>query len=220
MVFLHSEYDGNPVHVGVSLLGALSESRTLAEVSGWLSGDPVPTRSLFRGDASLPTPILRSPVPVANSENFALARAHIQRVLKAAKPIKSTAGKDYLMARGIPKDAIPETLLFHTGLNICTGKRWLDLGTFRLYLAPVSGKDGLILSVHRTYLTDKGRKAPVPDAKKLVGKAGYLGGAAVKLLRQTTCWASQKASRRFSLLVRFQACRYGPACQPSSCRTR
>ena len=48
VAFLHSEYDGNPVHVGVSLLGALSECDSLRDISDWLTGTPFGSSSHFK----------------------------------------------------------------------------------------------------------------------------------------------------------------------------
>ena len=140
------------------------------EVAGWI-----------RGDDALPVPIMRSSVPVSKPEDFALAQDHIQRVLAASLPVKGTAAETYLVSRGIAPNDIPATLRFHAGLKYLHGKEMENLGTFPCLLAPVTGPTGRILSVHRTYLTRQGEKAPVPDAKKLMGKGGYLGGSAVKL---------------------------------------
>ncbi len=49
-------------------------------------------------------------------------------------------------------------------------------------VALVTGADGAPVTVHRTYLTPDGRKAPVPDPKKLMGYPGdRLVGGAIRL---------------------------------------
>lgn len=44
-------------------------------------------------------------------------------------------------------------------------------------IAVVSAPDGRPVSLHRTYLTKQGQKAPVPEAKKLMKGLGVSGGA-------------------------------------------
>ena len=41
----------------------------------------------------------------------------------------------------------------------------------------MTAPDGRIVALHRTYLTDDGRKADVPTVKKLTGAPGALAGA-------------------------------------------
>ena len=53
---------------------------------------------------------------------------------------------------------------------------------FPAMLALVPGADGMPVTGHRTYLTADGRKAPVPEPKKLMGYAGHrLVGGAIRL---------------------------------------
>ncbi|RYE41612.1 MAG: hypothetical protein EOP24_36165 [Hyphomicrobiales bacterium] len=55
------------------------------------------------------------------------------------------------------------------------------LGTLPAMVAPLQAPDGALVAVHRTYLTDRGRKADVPTVKKLTPAAGPLRGAAIRL---------------------------------------
>jgi putative DNA primase/helicase len=48
-------------------------------------------------------------------------------------------------------------------------------------IAPLIRSDGVVLALHRTYLTADGSKAPVPTVKKLTGAAGPLAGACIPL---------------------------------------
>jgi putative DNA primase/helicase len=62
------------------------------------------------------------------------------------------------------------------------------VGRYPAMVALVTGADGAPVTVHRTYLTPDGRKAPVPDPKKLMGYPGdRLVGGAIRLFapRQT-----------------------------------
>lgn len=139
------------------------------EVSNWI-----------RGDNSAPAPVKRAPIAPPKPEDYTRAREYISKVWAASKPIKGTPAEMYLLKRGIPADCIPSTLRFHPGLKYIDGKDKTDLGTFPCLLAPIKDKNGFILSIHRIFLTNEGEKAPVPDAKKMMPKCGYLGGSAIK----------------------------------------
>lgn len=139
------------------------------EVSNWV-----------RGDNQAPAPVRRAPVAAPKPEDFTKAREYISKVWALSTPIKGTPAELYLLKRGIPADCIPSTLRFHPGLKYIHGKEKADLGTFPCLLAPIKDKNGYILSIHRIFLTNEGEKAPVPDAKKMMPKCGYLGGSAIK----------------------------------------
>jgi len=56
------------------------------------------------------------------------------------------------------------------------------VGRYPAMVALVTGADVAPVTVHRTYLTPDGRKAPVPHAKKLMGyPGGRLVGGAIRL---------------------------------------
>ena len=56
------------------------------------------------------------------------------------------------------------------------------IGRFPAMVALVTGADGMPVTVHRTYLTADGRKAPVAEPKKLMGYPGHrLVGGAIRL---------------------------------------
>src|SRR3546814_7694219 len=70
----------------------------------------------------------------------------------------------YLANRGL---AVPNTgvLRFHAGLDY-----WHDghcIGQFPAMLGVVTSPAGELVTIHRTYLTSDGHKAPVPTVKKL-----------------------------------------------------
>lgn len=79
----------------------------------------------------------------------------------------------YLTGR-VGIESIPAALRFHPGLRHSEG------GTYPAMVAKMTAPDGSGVSIHRTYLTDDGQKAPVKDAKKFMsGKP--LNAAAVRL---------------------------------------
>ena len=56
------------------------------------------------------------------------------------------------------------------------------VGRYPAMVALVTGAKGVPVTVHRTYLTPEGRKAPVPAPKKLMGYPGnHLMGGAIRL---------------------------------------
>ena len=84
----------------------------------------------------------------------------------------------YLINRGL---TVPATgvLRFHAGLDY-----WHDgecIGRFPAMLAAVTSPTGELVTIHRTFLTHDGQKAPVPTVKKLCATAGPMAGANIKI---------------------------------------
>lgn len=93
----------------------------------------------------------------------------------------------YLTAtRGLPLFTVPDTLRLHPTLGY-----WVEdapssyklLGTYPAMVAAVVSADGDLVSVHRTFLTQDGKKAPVASPKKLMAPEtrGCTMGAAIRL---------------------------------------
>jgi putative DNA primase/helicase len=55
------------------------------------------------------------------------------------------------------------------------------VGNFCAMVCPITTPQGEIVSLHRTFLTDDGKKAPVDSPKKLTSASGPLAGASIKL---------------------------------------
>ena len=97
-----------------------------------------------------------------------------------AKTVLATEGDPvslYLRRRGLA-GPVPEHLRLHPRLTYWDGG---DRGTYAAMIAPLIRPDGVVLALHRTYLTPDGSKAPVPTVKKLTGAAGPLAGACIPL---------------------------------------
>lgn len=78
------------------------------------------------------------------------------------------------LKRRVGIEVIPNNIRFHPGMSHTDG------GTFPVMLSIMRYPDGTAASIHRTYLTEDGHKAPVQDAKKFMqGKP--LQTAAVRL---------------------------------------
>lgn len=107
----------------------------------------------------------------------------IEKVLSECVHLKDPAAvivKQYLEGRGIPFRAYYRNLLFHPALSYFEGG--VLVGNFPALIAKVEDDDGLV-TLHRTYLTPEGKKAPVPSPKKLmpVPYKGRLSGASIRL---------------------------------------
>jgi hypothetical protein len=55
------------------------------------------------------------------------------------------------------------------------------MGKFPAMLAAVTSPAGELVTIHRTFITADGQKAPVPTVKKLCSPAGLMGGATIKI---------------------------------------
>ena len=87
----------------------------------------------------------------------------------------------YLARRGIAIRQ-PETLRLHPSLTYYEERK--EVGIFPVLLAMVQGPDGEAITIHRTYLTMDGHKAPVESPKKLMRfpKQRKLTGGAIRLV--------------------------------------
>lgn len=160
--------------------------QTLAWVRGYTTKDA--TREVqrwLRGEASRPTTELRAPqkqeIPKTDPK---VAYRRIREVWLRTRSIKQTAVHRYLHRRGLPLKTIQgaaQALRIHPGLKYFAGKTKECLGIFPCMVAPVTSPDGRILSIHRTYLTAVGMKAPVPKSKKMMAYVEPLAGSAIRL---------------------------------------
>ena len=106
----------------------------------------------------------------------------IKRIHAIAKGLKEIQQGDavyrYLNNRGI-EDVPAEFIRLHPALDY-----WhIDqkLGPFPAMVAAFRRPDNTVESLHITYLSPEGKKAPVPKAKKAAGKIKGLKGCAIRL---------------------------------------
>ena len=87
----------------------------------------------------------------------------------------------YLARRGISIRQ-PETLRLHPSLAYFEDRK--EIGTFPAMLAMVQGHGGNAITIHRTYLTADGYKAPVESPKKLMRYPSQrkLSGGVIRLV--------------------------------------
>ena len=115
----------------------------------------------------------------------------------------------YLTLRGIDPRDCPSDLLFHPALDYAEQQEdgsYKDLGKHPAMVAIVRTVRGAIVTLHRTYLTNDGKKAALSEAKKLMPKA-------VPYSRSI----SSKVSRPASRCGRSQLSRPGSRSPPTIC---
>ena len=103
-----------------------------------------------------------------------------RRTFDQAHPLKrqSPVGL-YLVHRGLGKLTKAPPALRMAALPYFDDGR--DIGRFPVMLAAVTDPQGVMVALHRTYISDNGQKAPVPQPKKLSRTTGLLSGASIKL---------------------------------------
>lgn len=156
----------------------------LAWVKGYQYHEAVEAVAKWLGENGEDTPQLKERAPVPPPKPLvdpAKAYASIRKVWTASLPLEASAAERYLRQRGIWPENIPKTLRAHPGLNYFDAKTKTDHGVFPCLLAPIKDKDNRIVSVHRTFLTETGDKAPVPSPKKVMSQCAEIRGAAIKL---------------------------------------
>lgn len=107
------------------------------------------------------------------------AKRKIQEVRQMGVPAEGTTVETYLRNRGLTIP-IPDSLRFAPQLPFWNPEtreetRWPGM------LADIVTADGVVRSVHRTYLTAEGRKAPMDNAKKVMSPVGTISGGAIEL---------------------------------------
>lgn len=102
------------------------------------------------------------------------------QLFAAARPLErqSPVGR-YLVQRGLGQlTKRPQALRMSHLPYFDDGQ---EVGTFNVMLGAVTAPDGVLVGLHRTYISDEGQKAPVPQPKKLSRTSGALAGASIKL---------------------------------------
>lgn len=89
----------------------------------------------------------------------------------------------YLVQRGLGKlTKAPQALRMAALAYFDDGR---EFGRFPVLLAAVTDPLGVMVALHRTYISTDGRRAPVPQPKKLSRTTGLLAGASIKLFEPT-----------------------------------
>lgn len=133
-----------------------------------------------------PAPAVPAKPKVDPAVEDASIRRRLSSVYAASLPLThpdSEPARLYLKARGFT--LLPEMLRMHPALN------WQDIegnraGPFPTLIALVVDHKERGVTLHRTYLTPDGKKAPVSSVKKLMSHPSYvsLQGSAIRLFPQ------------------------------------
>jgi putative DNA primase/helicase len=103
-----------------------------------------------------------------------------QQLFACAHPLQrqSPVGQ-YLVHRGLGKlSKSPQALRMAALPYFDDG---IEIGHFPVMLGAVTASEGALVGLHRTYISNKGMKAPVPCPRKLSRTSGLLAGASIKL---------------------------------------
>jgi putative DNA primase/helicase len=123
--------------------------REVAEQVGSRSRRP----SMARSERESPTTRFAGSSSIAPGGNLSLSHP-------SAEPARL-----YLARRGLSVK-VPDTLRFHAALGYYADNRLM--AHYPALIAQVTGQGGEAVTIHRTYLTPDGRKAPVDAPKKLM----------------------------------------------------
>jgi hypothetical protein len=85
----------------------------------------------------------------------------------------------YLLRRGIETLPNPSVVRFHPALGYYEDR--VKKGAYPAMIARVTSPQAALVSLHRTYLTREGRKAPVACRKKTMTACGPMQGGAIRL---------------------------------------
>ncbi|MBI4404780.1 MAG: DUF927 domain-containing protein [Deltaproteobacteria bacterium] len=80
----------------------------------------------------------------------------------------SAPARLYIKQRGINVATFPDALKFHPGLTYTYDNK--IIGRFPAIVAKVTEPNGKDFSIHRIFITQDGKKAPVPEPKKSLGR--------------------------------------------------
>jgi putative DNA primase/helicase len=146
----------------------------------WFGRETKPPTLAMRQQRAVEIEQIRAETANAQSIQWARAGAMNTTLWAQALPIHaSDPVARYLAGRSIHLPLWPSALRFHPGLDY-----WQDgqcLGRFPAMLGEVTDVVGKRVSLHRTYLTQGGRKADVDVVKKLTAASARLIGCSVKL---------------------------------------
>lgn len=156
-------------------------AEVLAEVAGYLGVEGEGgQKAAAPPKRRAPPP--RAPLPPPQQEDPAI-RERLRSVYAGSYPVtdlRAEAARAYLRGRGL--HLVPSMLRMHPGLF------WRDQegnkhGPFPTLISLVTDPQGRGVTLHRIYLDPTGKKAPVPEPKKLMSHPSTLSmkGAAIRL---------------------------------------
>lgn len=152
--------------------------------SMWTAADDKPATLVQRQQRADEMKLARAEAAVQQSLQWARAASRNSVVLAQTVPIQAEDPvARYLDGRGIQLTSWPPALRYHSGLDY-----WQDgqcIGRFPAMVGVVTDAQGEVISLHRTFLTQDGRKANVGVVKKLMAASARLAGGSIKLGQPT-----------------------------------
>lgn len=139
--------------------------------------------------------IIPPPVIDTTEEDQKLAKQFCQSLNRTWNQSISLASPEaepvrfYLAGRGLNTNALPPTLRYHPSLAYYDQQKEVITGHWPAMVALVQNIEGKPITLHRTYLTSTGQKAPVAQPKKLMSYPKIdrdLRGAAIRLDPKST----------------------------------
>ena len=126
----------------------------------------------------------RQPKPGTDKSEDEIRREQLNRTWRESVPLSHPSAEParlYLARRGLSV-MVPGTLRFHAALGYFEDNRLV--ADYPTLIAQVTGQGGEAVTIHRTYLTSDGRKAPVDAPKKLMRHplARQMTGGAIRLV--------------------------------------
>lgn len=121
-----------------------------------------------------PPPAISKPAPRKLNDKVLADLQAVHRELLPVSDPRAKPLRSYLTHRGINPTSCPHDVRFHPGLRYLEEQEdgtFKDLGMHPAMVGIVRTRKGAIVTLHRTYLSVDGRKAAVPEPKKLMPKA-------------------------------------------------
>jgi putative DNA primase/helicase len=144
--------------------------------------------------------------PIAPERTDASKIRALTQVWEGSRPVTRGDPVWQYLNRRLGLEIVPADLRLHPGLRY-TDEDGRDLGRFPAMVARIRYPDGAGASIHRTYLTEDGHKASVPQVKKIMaGKplntgSVRLGAAVMTLGIAEGIETALAASQRFGVPV-------------------
>jgi putative DNA primase/helicase len=166
----------------------------LQRVVGWSFGEAA--KQVDRIVGTVP------PGPIAPERSDVSKIRALTQVWEASKAVVNGDPVWRYLNRRLGLEQVPAGLRLHPGLRY-TDEDGRDLGRFPAMIARIQYPDGTGASIHRTYLTKGGDKAPVPQPKKIMAGKSLNSGAVRLSVVETTLGIAEGIETALAASIRF-----------------